>query len=126
MILVVFVSSALNISKRQNIVKSFQEYSKTDKFNSFWIIISILHLIGVGITLIKACQIVITNLKYNFYPKAQTEQQISCISQLNIIIAHFLVCYNVDVEKKIKEQYNIEKFFFLNQGDLGRLYPPIP
>ena len=102
MIPVVFVSSALNISKRQSIVRSFQEYPETDEFDSPRIIVSTLRLMGAGITLTRACQIVITDLEYSFYPEAQTEKRISRIGQLNTTIAHFLVCYNVDVERKIK------------------------
>lgn len=109
MIPVVFVSSALNISKRQSIVRLFQEYPKTDKFNSSCIIVSTLCLMGARITLTRACQIVITDPKYSFYPKEQTKKRISCIGQLNTMIVHFLVCYNVDVERKIKEQHKKRK-----------------
>lgn len=109
MILVVFVSSALNISKRQSIVRLFQEYPKTDKFNSPCIIVSTLYLMGAEITLTRACQIIITNSKYSFYLKTQTKKRISRISQLNTTIAHFLVCYDVDVERKIKEQHKKQK-----------------
>lgn len=105
MISVVFVSSALNISKRQSIVRSFQEYPKIDEFDSPYIIVSILRLMGAGITLTRAYQLVITNPEYSFYPKALTKKRISRISQLNTTTTHFLICWDVDIEKKIKERH---------------------
>lgn len=64
------MSSALNISKWQSIVRLFQKYPEIDKFDSPCIIVSTLYLMGAEITLTRACQIVITDPKYNFYPKA--------------------------------------------------------
>lgn len=109
MIPVVFISSALNISKWQNIVRSFQEYPETDEFNSLCIVVNTLRLLEAGITLTRACQIVIIDSKYSFYRKVQTEKRISRIGQLNTTTAHFLICYKVDVEKKIKEQHKQRK-----------------
>lgn len=105
MIPVVFVSSALNISKRQSIMRLFQEYPETDESNSSCIIVSTSHLIGAGIILSRAYQLVITDPKYSSYPEAQVEKGISRIGQLNSMTAHFLVCYNIDVERKRKEQH---------------------
>lgn len=60
-------------------------------------------------TLTQACQIVITDPEYNSYPETQTEKRIPRIGQLNVTTAHFILCYNVDVEKQIKDRHKRRK-----------------
>ena len=88
-----------------------------------YIIISILRLMKARITSNRSCQIDITKPKYNFYPKAWIEKQILYISKLNTTTTHFLICYKVDIEKKIKINkiniyYNLIVNLFLNKDNL--------
>ncbi len=61
-----------------------------------------MRLIGIGINLTQACQIIIIDLEYTLYAKEQAEGRITRIGQINYTMAHFLIYYNVKIEKRIK------------------------
>ncbi len=58
-----------------------------------------MHLLGTGITLTQARQIIIINLDYNACLSDQAEKRISQIGQSNKSTAHILVCIDVTIEQ---------------------------
>lgn len=61
-----------------------------------------MRLMGTEINLVLAWQIIIIDLKYILYAKEQVEGKITRIGQINCLMAHFLICYDIEIEKKIK------------------------
>lgn len=57
---------------------------------------------GTGINLIQAWQIIIVDFEYTLYAKEQVEKSITRIRQINYITVYFLVCYDVEIKKRIK------------------------
>lgn len=60
---------------------------------------------GIGINLIQTWKIIIVDPKYNLYIKKQAKENITRIGQINCITAHFFICYNVKIERRIKYNY---------------------
>ncbi len=65
-----------------------------------------MHLLGTGITLTRARQIVIIDLDYNTYLSDQAEKRISRIGQSNESTAHILICTDVTIEQHIRKRHN--------------------
>lgn len=60
---------------------------------------------GTGINLTRAKQIIIVDPEYTSYAEEQAEGRITRIGQLNNTIAHVLVCYDVEIERRIKRRH---------------------
>ncbi len=58
-----------------------------------------------GINLTQAQQIIIVDLKYILYIKEQAKRRITRIGDINYTTIHFLVCYDIKIERKIKRRY---------------------
>ncbi len=67
------INSKLNFAIQKNISKQFQEENKPDG------LMRTMCLLGIGIILTQARQIVIINLDYNGYLSNQAEKKISWI-----------------------------------------------
>ncbi len=61
-----------------------------------------MRLMSIGLKLTQVWQIIIIDLEYTLYIEEQAEREITRIGQINYIIAHFLVCYNIEIERRIK------------------------
>ncbi len=92
--------SKLNFATRENIYKRFQEEDKPD------ILMGTMRLLGTGITLTRARQIVIIDLNYNACSSNQAEKRISRIGQSNEFTAHILVCTDIMIEQQIRKRHN--------------------
>ncbi len=92
--------SKLNFATRENIYKRFQEEDKPD------ILMGTMRLLGTGIILTQARQIVIIDLDYNACSNNQAEKRISQIGQSNESIAHILVCTNITIEQQIRKRHD--------------------
>ncbi len=88
----------LNFVTRENIYKRFQEEDKPD------ILMGMIRLLGTGITLTQARQIVIIDLDYNPCLSNQVEKRISQIGQSNESIGHILVYTDVTIEEQIRKR----------------------
>ena len=87
----------MNFVAREEIYRQFQENDTPD------VLLRTLRLLGTGITLTHARQIVIVDLDYNASSSDQAEKRISRIGQTNESIAHILVCTDVKIEQEIKK-----------------------
>lgn len=60
---------------------------------------------GIEINLTRAQQIIIVDPKYILYNKEQVKIRITRITQINYIMAHFFVNYNINIKRRIKRCY---------------------
>ncbi len=90
----------LNFATRENIYKQFQEENKPDIF------METMRLLGTGITLTQARQMVIIDLNYNACLSNQVEKRISQIGQSNEAITYILVYTDDIIEQQIKKCHN--------------------
>lgn len=60
---------------------------------------------GTGINLTRARKIIIVDLEYTSYAKQKAKERITRIGQINHTIAHILVCYDIEIERRIKRCY---------------------
>ncbi len=65
-----------------------------------------MHLLGTGITLTRAREIVLIDLDYNACSNDQAENRISQIEQSNKSTAHILVCTDVTIEQQIRKRHD--------------------
>lgn len=91
-----------SIEEKQNLINAFPDDPKTKYSIRLKIIIRTMSLMGTGINLIRAWQIIIIDSVYTSYAEEKDKGRITRIGQINCITIHFLVCYNVGVEIRIK------------------------
>ncbi len=94
-----------SLKERRDLVNVFQNDPKTKRSIRPKIIIGTMKLMGNRINLTWAWQIIIVDPKYISYVEEQTEGRITRIGQTNCITAHFLVCYDVEIKRKIKRRH---------------------
>ncbi len=97
-----FITAQQTLEERQDVVKIFQDNPKTKHPIRPKIIVGIIRLMGTGINLTWARQIIIVDPKYNSNAEEQAKGKITRIGQINYIITPFLVCYDVKIERRIK------------------------
>lgn len=99
---VALIIAQQSLKKRQNLVNAFQDDPKIKHLIRLKIIVGTMRLIGTGINLIPN---IIVNPKYTLYAKEQAEGRITRIAQIDSTMAHILVCYDVEIERRIKHCY---------------------
>ena len=67
------------------------------------IIVGTMRLMGTGINLTRARQII--DPEYTSYAEQQAEGRITRIGQINHTTAYILVCYGVEIERRIKRRH---------------------
>lgn len=93
----------MSFATREEIYNRFQENDTPD------VLLGTICLLGKGITLTRARQIVIVDLDYNASSGDQAEKRISRIGQTNESIAHVLVCTDVKIEQEIRKRHDKHK-----------------
>ncbi len=94
-----------NLEERQDLVNAFQDNLKTKRPIRLKIIVEIMRLMSTEINSTRARQIIIVDFEYTSYAKEQAERRITRIGQINCTMAHFLVCYVIVIERRIKHRY---------------------
>ncbi len=69
------------------------------------IIVGTMRLMGTEINLTRARQIIIVDPEYTSYAEEQAEGRITRIGQINYTTAYFLVCYDIEIERRIKQRH---------------------
>ena len=90
----------MTFATREEIYRKFQEDDTPD------VLLGTMRLLGTGITLTRARQIVIVDLDYNASSGDQAEKRISRIGQTNESIAHILLCTDVKIEQEIRKRHD--------------------
>ena len=91
-----------SLKDRQDLVNAFQDKPKTKRPIRPRIIVGIMKLMGTSINLTRAWQIIIVDPEYTLYTEQQVEGRIMRIGQINHTTAYILICYDVEIERRIK------------------------
>lgn len=94
-----------SLEDRQDLVNTFQDDPKTKRPIRPRIIVGTMKLMETGINLTRVRQIIIVDPEYTSYDEQQAEGRITRIGQKNHTTAHILICYDVEIERRIKRRH---------------------